>query len=751
MLKTDLRAQIIALADQFAVAGFLDVSAGGSALGAALQALDRNVRTFDLLGLLSSSNDQFSLMLGDMIPGLQKDWGDHWMAVCIQTLERLDQRAIGPVLHALNCLSGRFLYVEINHSPSESYNRFHQSVLPLETWLSFFRKAGFEHVRDAAFAGEGEVPPSDPLRTHWKMLNPFRMEKPFAASRLLLEKVRSVAIQDAFLADWRKSFPWLSELPWAPKGAIPDPGPIALPVLHMQDFTALYPLAAGLPRQRSHFILRFGGHEPNPLNVRSIESFLLARNHQVIADLSTTESVRALPEEAVVISASESTGSTLHIVSSGLSAAARGHGLGTAQLQHGIMIPDGQWEPYHIASQHLFAWSSAHSDALRSCGCLEPPAMSIVGCPKFDLSEKAVPWEIVLGPWVNAWPRKCIIAANTSWHAHGTRTAELDEALLQIACRHPDWLFLIKTHPSYPEQVLPREALPENVAFLTDPALLVLDRPFQALLPEADALIATQSTSLLDAAAASVPFVVVDTAHPSPYRFLTTLPAKEVVLPDAAVLNNDFRNYYLAEHTLGQASALLLSEIPALRAAAAPSPGFSGWAEVARRYGDLLRTGQVSRPKPNAPPPRSLPFPFDLANSPEPLWLPEASVRITNGNKWCRVTGSGIILHPNQSRDKPVILRYDGLDLSGAQLLVARVQTGARCPRVELVIDAFAGETKVGSWPHRLVASDNLRLRISFEGYAATTLAITVALDPEEKSSQHSSIYMNNLEIITRR
>jgi hypothetical protein len=327
----------------------------------------------------------------------------------------------------------------------------------------------------------------------------------------------------------------------------------------------------------------------------------------------------------------------------------------------------------------------------------------------------------------------------------------MDDALLRIAERHPDWLFLFKTHPSYPERFLLRDALPANAAVITDPALLVLDCPFQSLLSGADALIATLSTSLLDAAVADVPVIAVDTAHPSRYRHLRLHQAEEVRLPESAATSDAFRHHYLAEGTLGNASASLLREIPRLREAAAPSPAHEGWAAIAHRYGDLLRTEQVEAPKSNAPPRIGLSFPFGRDGELEPLWQPDAAVRIRNGNRWCRAHSNGMSLHPNSGRDRPVMLQYEGIRLPDERLLMAQVRTGARCPNVELAIALASGGERIGSWSYKLGASDNFRLSIPMPSGRTIALTIAVVLAPESSSANGAAVRIHDVDLVRPR
>lgn len=266
----DLASGVAALVNQFELRGVVDVGAGNGKFAEALGLLGVGARSFDL----RESPAVFVLDLAQAVPAdarerATNDWGGPWLTTCLDALEHIGHADLGSALHALNLLTANYLLVTISHRPSSQHNRFHASVLPPDTWMDLFHHAGFEGCHDPLPFGDASEPATvtDPLIAHWIALNPFRMDHPFASSRLLFRKTRNVPDRQGFLEQWRATFPFLSGDLWRPRNIHQASGPTAFPILHMQDFLALWPVASCFQPGEARFVQRSDGHEPIPLNL----------------------------------------------------------------------------------------------------------------------------------------------------------------------------------------------------------------------------------------------------------------------------------------------------------------------------------------------------------------------------------------------------------------------------------------------------------------------------------------------------
>lgn len=586
--QPDFHATLHDFACRHGLTGLLDLAAGNGTLAARMAGLGLPARSFDYRG--AEEAGVLPLDLTAPVPDAMRDaaregWPGPWLTTCLDALEHIDPAEIWAALHSLHLLTHEWLVVTVSHRPSSQFNRFHAAILPVETWCAMLEAAGFEVVlvNTPPFV-KPALPPrgvSDLLLSQWITLNPFRAAAPFASSCLVLRKRGETPPREAMRVRFAALFPVLDPRLGraAPAAEVPQ-GPVMLHLATLQDLAIMRPLLAALPPSQWRIGLRSVGLGTVGFDGGMIEAFLAARGFAVewFEDPAEWAEARLAPG-GLFLSAHEGSFSRNSVTASLAAAAARGHGLPAAQMQHGIFLPPPDPRPFGMFSTHVLSWAPEHEATLAEAGLRDPPDFVVTGCPKFDLLAGRAELALQFGPWTRRYAHVALIAANTHWLNHGHSQPDMLAAIADITRRHPDWLFLWKFHPVERHIKAAELEVGENVLFLTDAMLLCMNLTFQALVGAVDVVICTQSTALLEAALADRPFVLLETGAAQPYHHLTPIPAAEVVLPGSATRSTAFRDHYLDPSVAWRGTELTLAALA--RIAAHPPAPHPAWRSVA--------------------------------------------------------------------------------------------------------------------------------------------------------------------------
>ncbi|HEV7456248.1 MAG TPA: hypothetical protein VGN96_05675 [Roseococcus sp.] len=586
--QPDFHTTLHDFARRHGLSGLLDLAAGNGTLAARMAGLGMPARSFDYRGAQEAG--VLPLDLTAPIPDATRDaaregWPGPWLTTCLDALEHIDPAEVWAALHSLHLLTREWLVVTVSHRPSSQFNRFHATVLPVETWCAMLEAAGFEvvMVNTPPFV-KPALPPrgmADLLISQWIALNPFRAAAPFASSCLVLRKRGETPPREAVRLRFASLFPVLAPRPGREAAAPELPrGPVLLHLASLQDLAIMRPLLAALPPSQWRIGLRSAALGTMSFDGDMIEAFLAARGFAPDRFEDPGEWAEArLEPGGLFLSAHEGSFVRDSVTASLAAAAVRGRGLPAVQLQHGIFLPAPEPRPFGMFSTHLLSWAPEHAATLAEAGLRDPPEILVTGCPKFDLLAGRAELALQFGPWTRRYARVALIAANTHWRNHGHSQPDMLAAIADITRRHPDWLFLWKFHP-VERHIMPAELeVGENVLFLTDAVLLCTNLTFQALVGAADVVICTQSTALLEAALADRPFVLLETEAARGYHHLTPVPAAKVALPGSATRSTAFRDHYLDPSVAWRGTELTLAALA--RIAANPPAPHPAWRTMA--------------------------------------------------------------------------------------------------------------------------------------------------------------------------
>lgn len=690
------------------LAGLLDVAGGNGLLGQTVTAAGLPARSFDY-----RPDPQHGVMALDLTAPLPEatrtaateGWGGNWLTTCLDALEHIAPADIASALHALNALTDEWLLVTVSHRPSSRFNRFHPSILPPATWVAMLDTAGFELVAldeppfvKPARAGRRIA---DSLIAGWVSLNPFRLRDPFTSSSLLLRKREALGPREGFGARFAERHPTIGGALWQTSvpSRVPE-GTVLVLVESLQVHNIVWPLLRHMPADRVRMGLRGSETGGRGLAADVIASYAAARGIAVeeVPDPAAWVATRA-EGASLLLLGHEGTFGQNSLYGALAAAQAREIGLPAILLQHGIYAAPPS-RSLHLFSHEVLAWSPEYRASLERAGLVRPPTFRVTGAPKFDLCANRGDLAAHLGPWVREHPRVAVIAANTHWRLHAAAQDELLAQLAAITRRHPDWLFLWKLHAVESDlDRTPIEVGP-NVQFLDDYALLCMDVPLQSLIAASEALVATQSTSLLDAAVAGCPVVMVETGHPLPYARIASMPADEVRLPQSAIRASGFRDLHLAPAVQGGGTARTLEALAEIAArGVAPDPS---WSPV-NAIGALWLESYLARVERR----RERAEGTKAASGGTPLLAGgSAAHRLENGNPTCTVLADGqVVLRANRVGASPPRLVVEGIPARAHAALEVVAHSPARPVRLRFTLVSEGGEALAGS-SHDLAGED---------------------------------------------
>jgi hypothetical protein len=154
----------------------------------------------------------------------------------------------------------------------------------------------------------------------------------------------------------------------------------------------------------------------------------------------------------------------------------------------------------------------------------------VTGSPKFD----AYAWEgnvertALFGSWAANYERVVVCTTNLNWPRHSASGSGIKGGIMGLAERFPRWLFVVKPHPM--ELVAPDEytRLGGNLLLLDEFTCWWAGLTTTDLIRAADLVISTVSTTILEAALARKPCLVLETGNRFLYNFVKATPPEAV-------------------------------------------------------------------------------------------------------------------------------------------------------------------------------------------------------------------------------
>lgn len=522
-------------------------------------------------------------------------------------LERIAPDALPSVLTGLWAAHHERVHVSIASSPLGAYGESARTVRPLSVWKALFDLAGFDVEREN-FIYEPELDDGWTAPRHWALVSPFRADGDHRRRTILLRR-RPAARPDRTWVEEMRRMLGLRPSP------VSDPPPIDADV-HLvflvgtyQEFRQYHPVWSELPRERFTVLLRDGGSEPGWTNRRRcIEAWLATRGigWRAVSDVSSVAWNLRTHKHRVFVVGADSNVFRSHMLNAAFVAAARDRGWRTVQLQHGIWPYADITSPVTMASSLMLTWSSEFRKKLREIvtwpngssttrGFVAGTRFVTTGCPAFDrYADPAWPrLDDLIGDWVARYRRRVLVATNLHWSQHRTGH-RVNPAILALARRHEDTLFVVKTHPAHDPGEAFIRACPPNVQVLDEFACLFADLDSARLVLAADAVITTLSTVALEAAIAKRPFLVLDTGNPNRYEHVTPVAPEDLAraydsLFDGSQDATTFVDHYVGGGTVGGATRAVIEAIVSEtgRPAAAPldSVSLRSFADVVSAQG----------------------------------------------------------------------------------------------------------------------------------------------------------------------
>lgn len=466
-----------------------------------------------------------------------------FLLTCLEWLPRTGPADLAGLLANLGMLAARRMLVALSLEPGPDMHVGRGPVLPYASWSDLLWEAGF---RPAGGQDEEPAKPAEPggdwAAAHWQRLNPYREGRRGGPRCLLFERRDGARPDfDAIEAACARILgPRLPSWPRPNEGLDAD---WTFLIGHVQDFSAYVPFWSVLDKDRVRVILRRSADRVIPPRMAAaLESWLKTRGirHAAIAKTGDWDWAHDTGRPRLFLAHSESNIGLSHSLNAAFSATARFRGELTAVMQHGIWLEEFA-HPAAFASSYLLAWSRQHAEFLNGpgsrpvAGCVAPrgllagTAETITGAPKFDVyanPDRPNPSRL-LGAWAGRYERTVVCTTNLQWTRHASSQAEVRGGLASLAERFPRWLFVVKPHPTEP---LPPEAFagaPPNLAVLDEMACWWAGITTADLIRTADVVLSTLSTTVLEAALAGRPCVVLDTGNPVEYEDVApTAPAE---------------------------------------------------------------------------------------------------------------------------------------------------------------------------------------------------------------------------------
>lgn len=492
--------------------------------------------------------------------------------VTVAGLELLPPEQVSDVLLVLRTSGPQQIQVVIDPVASPSWDAAHGTLRPISVWRRLLGVAGFIVDSELACERGHTSGPGDTPASRWTRALPFRDEADQQRRRFTLRAAITPMESGAALPLMRALL-GLVRTPEAPS-LVADLGLRVLFVVGThQEFRQYLPLWTRLPACACSVLLK---REHGPARRRRqeyAEAWLRSRGIAVrvigsVRDIVWTD--EEMPGPTVLVSGAESTAYDSHLWTGAVVLAARSRGMATLQLQHGIWPYADLERPMTSLSDEVLSWSgeferACHEHVTWPDGTVGPRAVldgvrfSAVGCPLFDAYGDSTPsrLEDVLGEWVSTYRRRVLVATNLHWTQHRAG-ASVTPAVLELAARSADTLFVIKPHPVHDPDPGLLESCPANVVVLDEYCCLFMGIDSTHLVRCCDAVVATQSTVVLEAALAGKPFVVVDTGNPNRYEHVEPVPpsgigrALEEVLAHGVPGARRFAGHYFDDSLIGR-------------------------------------------------------------------------------------------------------------------------------------------------------------------------------------------------------
>jgi hypothetical protein len=435
-------------------------------------------------------------------------------------------------------------------APGAGVNLGQAALLPLDLWQDLLWEGGFMPLPgEEGPAGMQDAPAEDWAASHWRRLDPYRDGgSPEARFFVLERRAGEDPPAGRLAAACRRTLgPHHQQWP-APESRL-DADWVFL-IGHVQDVSAYVPFWSVLPKDRVRVILRRSADRvfPPPL-AAALQAWMETRgiDYAAVAKTGDWDWTPHSGRPRVFLAHSESNIGLSHALNAAFSATARYHGYITAVMQHGIWLEEFA-QPAAFASSRLLAWAKQHAEFLRQPGSsriagfpaprglLAGTQEVITGAPKFDqyASAAASGPARLLGAWAARYQRVVVCTTNLQWTKHAAPKGAVRSGIAALAARFPRWLFLVKPHPTEPLGPEAFEGRPENLVVLDELACWWTGLTTAGLIQAADVVLSTVSTTVLEAALAGKPCIVLDTGNPVRYEDVRLTPLGEVAAALAA-------------------------------------------------------------------------------------------------------------------------------------------------------------------------------------------------------------------------
>lgn len=432
---------------------------------------------------------------------------ENWFSTCLDVIEHISLRDMASFLININALVTGNLLISISTRPSADGNRYHPTVLPIETWTKLLDASGLSCVDNdyvdwkgvTAFTGI-----DDKISTvaYWCRRNIFH-DNNGHQHYLLLEKNR--------LPDKEKLEALIDSLV-TPRTL--DEKRLPLNVLYtvnfIQDWHFLRELMDFL--KKDELIVVFNKDNISQINLNVIRNFVVRCGIQcfylddVLFDVESFLS--SLNPKVLFISATEGPVSKRHLATIPFVEAANRAGHNTVCLQHGMILPDRMAFP----STHFLAWSDMYkAEAITRCsdgvthyfynaGVIKNSSFYVVS--KYDFIS------LRFGEHYLQYEKKVLVASNLHWRAaHLFTPIDFISWLKKEAVLNKNVLFIWRPHPEEYSIYLVNE-LPENVLVIEQMITDIIDVSICQILKNVDACITTLSTIAFDAVRLGTPVAI---------------------------------------------------------------------------------------------------------------------------------------------------------------------------------------------------------------------------------------------------
>lgn len=547
-----------------------------------------------------------------------------FLVTCFDVFEHIDTEDIAAAVSNLRRMTQSMALVSISTRPSSSDNAYHATIVPLPTWVRILESAGFEVV-DSNMLPEARrvlsANDSDPnvaLVAHWIRNDPFRDVKSGEPNYILIRVARSLDVElvrrvvDRLLVvshRRRKRRQVRTE----------DLPRIALNIHHIQDFFTLRPLLDIFRRDQVVCLLRA---KMLRADERSLVRGFFRRCGLSVVEYQAAAEIdwQGLGIERLV-SGSESTVTTSHILSRHLIEEARLRGVPSILLQHGIWVDPYSDRPIEFGSDRILTWGHEHEAFFNipdkqigrhvgKRGRAQPGAFEVVGSPGAWESRNLEPAEVLrsrLGLETSGYESVAILGTNLLWYAHQVGRSNTIDQIRRVIDSNSQMFFIVKTHPSERAQNF-SDLRAENSFVIDDIIRGCIDLSVPQLISGVDIVISSLSTLLLDGAAAGKKCVQYDTGNTFKYEACEPIPLSRLAAKLDVSCLETIENDQFVDHYADADHQQFYAKFAAALTGAASRDGSSS--DLVNSYGLTLGVEECWR--------RSLVAPSDIGGS-EPV------------------------------------------------------------------------------------------------------------------------------------